>query len=601
MKKIILTLACCCMSGIASFADSFDYGKMASHPRLVFTQGMESSVRKTIGEYKPIQAVHQRIMSFADETLREPTVFFQKEGKRLLGVSRFALKRITHLAYAYRMTGDERYARRALQELKAVSRFESWNPSHFLDTGEMTMAVAIGYDWLFDWLTPKDKEEMLNAVVTKAFDASDTSDAWFYTGNNNWNSVCNAGLVFGALAFFENIPDRAKSMIEKSIKSNLLPMQQYAPDGGYPEGYTYWGYGTTFQVMLIEGLFTALGSDAGLSESPGFMKTGRYMQYMTGPSGISFNFSDCGSVEQCNTAMFWFSRKLNDPTMLFVDYAKVDSPTVEFEEDQRLLVMLPILASQQDLSKIAPPTSPFWCSRGTTPVFIYRGGWESKDDTYLAIKGGTASAPHAHMDAGTFVFEKYGVRWAMDFGAQNYYSLESKGVDLWNGSQDSQRWDVFRYGNKCHNTLTVNGQRHNVKGFGEIVKTYETKTKRGAEIDLTTVFQDYLASAVRTAMVDLQDNLVITDKLRGGKDDAVVTWTMVTPAEARIVNDNTIELTKDGKKLLLKVKSPAKVEMKIWTTQPDHDYDSPNPGTLRVGFEAKVKANANVTLVTTLH
>lgn len=59
------------------------------------------------------------------------------------------------------------------------------------------------------------------------------------------------------------------------------------------------------------------------------------------------------------------------------------------------------------------------------------------------------------MDAGSFVYEKNGVRWAMDLGMQNYFSLESKGVDLWNQSQEGQRWDVFRLNNMAHNTLTI--------------------------------------------------------------------------------------------------------------------------------------------------
>ncbi len=59
------------------------------------------------------------------------------EGKRLLSVSRLVLKRIFYLSYAYRMTKEEKYAYRATQEMLSVSRFPDWNPSHFLDVGEM--------------------------------------------------------------------------------------------------------------------------------------------------------------------------------------------------------------------------------------------------------------------------------------------------------------------------------------------------------------------------------------------------------------------------------------------------------------------------------
>ena len=62
------------------------------------------------------------------------------------------------------------------------------------------------------------------------------------------------------------------------------------------------------------------------------------------------------------------------------------------------------------------------------------------------------------MDAGSFVFDALGVRWVQDLGMQEYYSLEKENVDLWNMSQNGQRWNVFRYNNLAHNTLTVNGK-----------------------------------------------------------------------------------------------------------------------------------------------
>jgi hypothetical protein len=32
----------------------------------------------------------------------------------------------------------------------AAAAFSDWNPSHFLDVAEMTAALAIGYDWLYE-------------------------------------------------------------------------------------------------------------------------------------------------------------------------------------------------------------------------------------------------------------------------------------------------------------------------------------------------------------------------------------------------------------------------------------------------------------------
>ncbi len=50
------------------------------------------------------------------------------------------------------MTGDPQFKDRAEQEMLGVAAFPDWNPPHFLDVGEMTTAMAIGYDWLYDVL-----------------------------------------------------------------------------------------------------------------------------------------------------------------------------------------------------------------------------------------------------------------------------------------------------------------------------------------------------------------------------------------------------------------------------------------------------------------
>ena len=51
------------------------------------------------------------------------------------------------LSYAYRTTGELKYAERAEKEMLYMAGYDNWNPEHFLDVAEMTMALSIGYDW----------------------------------------------------------------------------------------------------------------------------------------------------------------------------------------------------------------------------------------------------------------------------------------------------------------------------------------------------------------------------------------------------------------------------------------------------------------------
>lgn len=603
MKKILCVLLMSLMAVPLVAVDKYNYDSIASHPRLLMLAGGEDVVRQSINTNRGLLHVHQEILEECDRTLIMPVVERVMEGKRLLAISRLALQRIYYLSYAYRMTQNASYAERAKEEMLAVSNFSDWNPNHFLDVGEMVMALGIGYDWLYDYLDDDTKKIVREAIIEKGFEPSENErQAWFYQRANNWNQVCNAGLVFGALAIIEDEPNYSKKIIDKALESNPFALEVYAPDGGYPEGYGYWGYGTSFQIMLIAALETALGSDAGLSCAQGFLNSARFMQFMVAPSGDSFNFGDTGRKALCNVMMFWCAAKLKDLSVAWFERNRIDKLPDNFIENKgtyiaepRLLPSLLVFCNHLNLNEIESPKNNYWYNRGETPIFIYRGGWESINDAYLGVKGGSPKTSHAHMDAGSFVYEYQGVRWAMDLGVQSYITLESKGVDLWNQTQDGQRWDVFRLNNKAHNTLTVDGERHRVDSFAPIVERYETEEKKGASIDLTSTFGDAFDQAIRSVTLDNKDYLTVVDKIKNKGKKHDIQWIMVTSAEAKIVSERDIELSKNGIKMRLSVEGGDQIELMVLNNDPPNDYDLPNPGTVRVGFSAIIAPSADET------
>jgi hypothetical protein len=182
-----------------------------------------------------------------------PTLERIQIGKRLLDKSRECLKRVFYLSYSYKVTKEKKYLERAQKELLKVSNFSDWNPSHFLDVAEMTMAVAIGYDWLFESLSEDSRRVIKDAILKKGLEPSMNAkhNSWL-KATHNWNQVCNAGMTFGALAIYEDNPELAKNIIRRSVASIKLPMADYKPDGAYPEGYGYWVYGTSFYLMFLK-------------------------------------------------------------------------------------------------------------------------------------------------------------------------------------------------------------------------------------------------------------------------------------------------------------------------------------------------------------
>lgn len=593
MKKYLLASIFTLLFAVASLsAQELDYDKLAPHPRLLLKSGDVTAMKEFAARSENAQKVHDKIISAADGYLSAMPLGRKMTGRRLLSVSREALKRIFYLSYAYLVTDDVRYAARAEREMLAICEFEDWNPSHFLDVGEMTMALAIGYDWLYRYLPVHSRSIIGTAIYEKGLFASEnTKQAWFFTADNNWNQVCNAGMIYGALATMERSPEYCKALIAKCLESNPIAQKVYDPDGCYPEGYGYWDYGTGFEVMLVAALQSALGTDAGITKQQSFMNTATFMTYMTAPTGKCYNFYDSGSGVACVPSKYWFAREKGDASIVAVDEQLVRQGKIPSD---RLLPIYMLFGSAIDLSEAKLPESPTWTARGEAPMFIYRSGWESPEDTYFAIKGGKASTNHAHMDAGSFIYERDGVRWAVDLGMHDYNRLEQAGVNLWDRGQNSERWDIFRIGAESHNVLIFDGKRHNVAGMAEIVETFSAPRRKGAVVNLTPTFEGSAAEVVRTAELDKSDNLSITDHIVAGDAASTVEWLMATNAEAEIVAPNMIMLTQEGKTMYLKLKYKGVAEAKIW---PDHnykEYEIVDKNLRRVGFVLKLKAGQSV-------
>ena len=567
-----------------------------SHPRLLLNDGDVERVRVSVEQVPQVEALYGYIMKRTDRVLEEPVCERKKKGKRLLSVSRLVLERVLSCSCAYLMTGEEVYADRAEAEMIAAARFEDWNPSHFLDVGEMVTALAIGYDWLYDVLSEQSRKEIEEAIVLKGLlGAEKESQMWFYRRENNWNQVCNGGFVLGALAIADREPDLAVRIIKKSLSSIALGLKPYAPDGIYPEGYSYWSYGTWYQVLMIEALRSALGDSFGLEKSVGFLQSAYFMNFMVAPSGRSFNFSDCGagSSVQSNLLLAWFASELNDMGLMYRDSEVLKQGKFRVGE-RRFAPLALFYLSQCDFENISPIKDNFWYGNGDQPLFVYRSGWGREDDTYLAAKGGSPSLNHAHMDGGSFVYEWGGVRWASDLGSQDYHSLESRGLKIWFKGQDSPRWDVFRLNNFSHSTLTIDGKKHLYEGAAKMVEVYDSPECHGAMFDLTTLF-DGVESVKRKITINESGQVAIDDELVAAKS-AELRWTMCTPAKARIENSRTIILESKGRTLRVEVLSPNKVKPFILSNDPPHDYDAPNKDSRRVGFTLRLKSHRKIDL-----
>ncbi len=564
------------------------------HPRLFWPAGGEKVMAQKTAADPRLREVAGAVGLCAERMLREKPVVYRKEGRRLLGRSREALSCIVHLAFQARMTGDRRYVDRAIREMEAAAAMPDWNPSHFLDTAEMTLAMAIGYDWLHKDLDPKVRDTVRAAIEAKGLGPylkAGSRHGW-EKGGNNWNQVCHAGMMAGALALLEDNPGRAAEVVARAIAGLPYAMKVYVPDGTYPEGPGYWGYGTTFNVMAIAMLESALGTDFGLTQGEGFLKTGDFMLHMTGPSLRPYNFSDCGSGMGSSAAMHWFAARARRPDWLWFELPLLDRDIADVKASgggapDRTFPLTLIWAAAME--KPAVPATTAWLGRGPNPLAAFRTSWTNPASAWIAVKAGTPSASHGHMDVGSFIYEAEGVRWALDLGMQGYHAMESRGLNIWDNRPGSDRWRIFRYHNRAHNTLTVDGMEQVVKGRAEIAVDAGV-----ASMDLAALYAGQLTSARRRISLQPDGRAVVADEVRGGAAARTVRWTLVTPGVLEPDGDHAGWLEAGGRRLRIEVDGPAGLKLATAPAKGPKEFDEPNRGVHLVGFDVAVPAGARV-------
>lgn len=520
-----------------------------TQPRLVLNTTIEKNLKAKLKTDPVIRNMYAAIKLNAGNIMTEPLLERKLTGRRLLSVSREMLYRINMLGMVYRMEGDPKVLQRINEEVLAVCNFTDWNPSHYLDVAEMSMAVAIALDWTAGKLPKSTIELAKNALIDKgikpSWPESGKNPGWSY-GTNNWNQVCNGGMIAASIVIAEKDPELAAKTIWRALDGLPHSLVEYMPDGVYPEGSTYWSYGTSFSVVTAAMLESAFGSDFGHSTYPGFMESAVFRTLTNAPSGWYYNFADCGDRRgnQGDVTLAWFAAKTGNSAFFEKDRFLV--PAEEMGKLSRVGgAALVWLAQYEAKTLVKAPTA--WKGGGANPIIIFTGGENDPRQYYFGGKGGRGTVNHGNMDGGSFVFELDGVRWSVDPGNQDYNALEITGFDLWGKCQECERWTLLTKNNFGHSTLSVNDQLHVVDGMATITD-FKAGDKPEGTIDLTPTFAGLLKSASRRFVKDSNASLYIEDNIETTDSTRIVTWQMMTAADVEIVEGGAI-LRQDGKQL----------------------------------------------------
>lgn len=588
-----------------------------SAPRILLTDEAIASARLRIETDPRWKSYYEALKKDADKRVKAAPVEYKLTGVRLLSVSREALRRIFAWSFLYRYSGDVKYAERVEQETVAISEFSDWHPEHFLDVAEMATAVAIGYDSCKERFSDENRVKVREALRIKGVMESQNKKWWWKYNTANWNQVCWCGNLYAALAIYgEESEENREATIDAicdALNGVTWSMSSYEPDGNYTEGPGYWGYGSGFNILMFGALTSALGTDFGRSDSEGFLKSIQYYEHVFGTTGNAFNYPDSGGGIIYEAPAFWYCSKLEDPYIAWNENRQitnaylVEQNVLKDKKDVRsfdsliggrlavcALLWGPVFNKEHIESLLKDPSSQtvpnelgyVGQGNGLCAVALFRTAWK-EDAAYLGIKCGRPNAPHGHMDEGGFVFDDLGVRWFVELGPEDYNKIESRGMNLWSASQNSDRWKLLRYNNFGHSVPVINGNLQLVDQLTSFIETEigDIGEESSATIELTPVYKNDVAKAVRKATLESNGNLIIEDTFEALPDkEAKIERRFITPAQVDVKDDGailTLQAANDNSMNLqkyFKTQSEAETAISIIPCATENDYDAKNPG-----------------------
>ncbi len=540
------------------------------HPRLFRTADGFESLKKVVAENELYNEWKNLLESESEESrLGAPVTPPATAGQSIR-----ALIHITLFGGLYKLDGDPRKAARARDEMLAAAAFPDWEPEAELTFGPMTWGMAVGYDWLYDYLKPEERTIIRTAIIEKGLKAGlayyEKPRRWVLR-NENHNQVGNSCMIVGALAVADENPEIARTILKYAYNSLQHSMPSFNPDGGWAEGPGYWGYGTGYLINAIAAMETAINTDMGLSSAPGFSVTGNFPMYATGPFRHAWNFSDGLEMDTNPPVLFWLARRFNHPEWAI--------HAVQMTRDRPNIFHL-IHAPDEAPPEKMPANLPCDHLFRETAAACFRSAWDDPTATFLGFKAGHQRLGHWHLDVGSFVLDSQGRRWAIDLGPQayseNYFGRE--------------RWTYFRAHNKSHNTLTINGQAQDPDGQSPIVAFLSTPQKSYAVADMSAAYKLPPKTLYRGAALLNRRDVLIQDDLKSD-EPLDIEWNMYTRAKI-VPKGRNATLALRGAKMYARLLSPADATFEIGSAEaPAGQTQQPDVHSLRIHLKTSSGAN----------
>ena len=497
------------------------------HPRIIMTNDKFAKLKSHLNDGSTTAKLLAKLKEEADSKVNaytnDPIEYKLVGGIRILEQSKRVQRRVAALALAYNIFGDEEYAKSCYGELENAAKFTDWNPYHFLDTGEMCTAFAIGYDWLYNWMNDTQRNFLRKAMIEKGLnqvmkdyrgevkfsetrgergDGNLRSYVWYKsTEGDNWQYVCIGGTNMAALAIGDESDSKqvASDVLTYGYKKAYTSVRAgyKSLDGTFIEGLGYWDYATYYLGFISSSLKSTVETDYGLVDHDGVRKSVDFVRCMSSNAPKSFSFGDDNDGTDTRWPVFlWLGENYKSRDMANVRLKKIAEGT-GFD-------YLDVLWIDESLNTGTQNSSPDdWGGKNYSNA-SFRNTWDKSGLVAALHAGENNYLYHGHFDLGSFYVESNGTRFFTDLGNEKNYELNN-------------RINAYRIRTEGHNTLVINpsedpGQPDKVTC---LITAFQSGKEAYAVTDLTEAYKASGAKRVVRGLKMIKDKkcVIVQDEI----------------------------------------------------------------------------------------
>jgi hypothetical protein len=582
----------------APAANDYLSGIAKTRPRLIHNAASWGFLKTQIAADPVLTKMMDALKASGEDLLQDPgltRINGDTGGEGPKAIYRIALVGALHFC-----DGDLKWLDKGAQEVISLTdkvAFRDWHPELVDNVADMVVATSLGYDWFYSALNAQQKTEIRTYLTQKGIEAliahlegdeipetakgtsggqtaapkakappkkAPAKDDGKQPPDSKQMAAASA-LLIAAICLVDDEPAVAKKAADAGAKVFGKGITRFAPGGVWPGGLQAGEEVMDYVAMLSQTLKSAAGRDFGISLLEGIPQFGVARMHLVGPTGQLFNFGDSkGAASNRPWVATWLCGQHGNPGIRAV--AAVGKQGVASNYFGPLVGNF--LYYNPHAAGDGTADSLDYAQPGGF-VATSRSGW-TKDDYFIAVKGGENEDHTAQLDIGSFVLEAAGQRWGIELGMEGD---RVAGYEVKPGADRTKRFGYYLAGTAGQNTLMFD-ENQDLEARAGVLIGASTPERGSAVIDMTKAYSKDAKDVHRGVMVvrGATPYVVIQDDLQV-KNSKTLNWNMQTDAEIA-VDGKTAKLTKGGKTLLATIVSPASA---TFTSAKPPEPANPNP------------------------